>query len=368
MLGPKVVIHIDRLLANYDLIKNQLNQNRLMVVVKANAYGHGSVECARALEKHGCDSFAVFSVLEGIELRKNGIDSDILVFSKINDSYLNQANKYRLTLNASNLLDINLLESFRIKNGKSPQFHLKFDTGMTRLGINPSEAKKAFESISKELQRYCIGIYSHFATADEGDLTYAHEQLSKFNKILSIAKSTGIHFETIHFSNSGAALNIDQDEFDQVRVGMLIYGAFPSNEVPMDIPILPVMEFRAPIVEVRNVDKDTQISYGGVYKTVAKSNIGVIQCGFADGIPRLWHQKGYVSYNGKQYKIAGRICMDQFMVNFENDTPRLGEEVLIFGSNNTDNIRMETIAETIDSTPYVIATDIKGRTQREYKS
>ena len=169
MLGPKVVIHIDRLLANYDLIKNQLNQNRLMVVVKANAYGHGSVECASALEKHGCDSFAVFSVHEGIELRKNGIDSDILVFSKINDSDLNLANKYRLTLNASNLLDINLLESFRIKNGKSAQFHLQFDTGMTRLGINPSEANKAFELISKDLQKNCIVIYPHVATADEGD-------------------------------------------------------------------------------------------------------------------------------------------------------------------------------------------------------
>ncbi|MEC9437303.1 MAG: alanine racemase [Candidatus Neomarinimicrobiota bacterium] len=368
MLGPKVVIHIDRLLANYDLIKNQLNNNRLMVVVKANAYGHGSVECARALEKHGCDSFAVFSVHEGIELRKNGIDSDILVFSKINDSYLDLADKYRLTLNVSNLLDISLLESFRIKHGKSPKFHLKFDTGMTRLGINPSDAKEAFELISKDLQRSCEGIYSHFATADEGDLSYAYEQLSKFKEILNMANSLGIKFETIHFSNSGAALNIDQSEFDQVRVGMIIYGAFPSNEVPMNISILPVMEFRAPIVEVRSVDKDTQISYGGVYKTDAKSNIGVIQCGFADGVPRSWHQKGYVSYNGKQYKIAGRICMDQFMVNFENDMPRLGEEVLIFGANNTDSIRMETIAETIDSTPYVIATDIKGRTQREYNS
>ena len=367
MQGPVAVIHLDRLLKNYDLIKNHLNQKRIMVVVKANAYGHGSVECAKALEKHGCDSFAVFSVEEGVELRENGINSDILVFSKMSNSSLKLSNKYELIINASSLSDINLLERFRKKNGKSPEFHLKFDTGMTRLGFDPRDAQKVFELI-KNTKLSCQGLYSHFATADEGDLSYAFDQLSKFKKIKKIADSFDLSFKTVHFSNSGAILNIDQSDFDQVRVGMLAYGAFPSDEVPMDIPILPVMEFKAPIVEVREVKKGTHISYGGVYITESKSNIGVIQCGFADGIPRSWYSSGYVSYNGKKYKIAGRICMDQFMVNFENDLPELGDEVLIFGSDKINTITMETIADTIDSTPYVIATDIKGRTLRKYKN
>ena len=237
---------------------------------------------------------------------------------------------------------------------------MKFDTGMTRLGLNIDEADSAFKILSQSDELNCEGMYSHFATADEGDLSFAYQQADKFKEILKKAYSFGLEFKTIHFSNSGAVLNIDQNDFDIVRVGMLIYGAFPSNEVPKDIEILPVMEFTAPIVEVRRVDKGTQISYGGVYKTEKESNIGVIQCGFADGIPRPWYKKGFVSYKGKYYKIAGRICMDQFMVNFEDDLPKQGDEVLIFGSNDFNSISMETIAQEIESTPYVIATGINA--------
>ena len=366
MIGPKVVIHIDRLIKNYDQIKNKLGRSNLMVVVKANAYGHGSARCASALEKHGCKSFAVFSIEEGIELRDAGISSDILIFSKLDISYLELAVKNNFILNISNLKDFDILKSFSSKNKNSPRFHVKFDTGMTRLGLNINEADRAFKILSQNDELKCEGLYSHFATADEGELSFAHEQAAKFKEILKKAYSFGLEFETVHFSNSGAVLNLDQNDFDIVRVGMLIYGAFPSNEVPKDIEILPVMEFVAPIVEVRRVEKGTQISYGGVYKTEKESNIGVIQCGFADGIPRSWYKNGYVGYKGKHYKIAGRICMDQFMVNFEDDLPNQGDEVLIFGSNDFNSISMETIAEEIESTPYVIATGINGRTKLSY--
>ena len=368
MIGPKVVIHIDRLIKNYDQIKNKLGRSNLMVVVKANAYGHGSVRCASALEKHGCNSFAVFSIEEGIELRDAGIKSDILIFSKLDTSYLELAVKNNFILNISNLKDFDILKRFSSKNKNTPRFHVKFDTGMTRLGLNINEADRAFKILSQNDELKCEGLYSHFATADEGELSFAHEQASKFKRILKKAYSFGLEFKSVHFSNSGAVLNLDQNDFDVIRVGMLIYGAFPSNEVPKDIEILPVMEFVAPIVEVRRVEKGTQISYGGVYKTEKESNIGVIQCGFADGIPRPWYKNGFVSYKGKHYKIAGRICMDQFMVNFEDDLPKQGGEVLIFGSNDFDSISMETIAEEIESTPYVIATGINGRTKLSYRT
>ena len=123
---------------------------------------------------------------------------------------------------------------------------------MTRLGFDPGDAKEVFELL-KNTKLSCQGLYSHFATADEGDLSYAFDQLSKFKKIKKIADSFDLKFKTVHFSNSGAILNIDQSEFDQVRVGMLIYGAYPSDEVPMDIPIFTVMEFKAPNVEIRSV-------------------------------------------------------------------------------------------------------------------
>ena len=366
MSEPNIVIHVDRLIKNYDQIKKKLGRSNLMVVVKANAYGHGSVECATALEKHGCKSFAVFSIFEGIELRNAGIKSDILIFSKLNTSYLDLALDHNLILNMSNLEDLYVIKRFSKQNENSPRFHVKFDTGMTRLGLNINEADDAFKILSQNYELKCEGIYSHFATADEGDLSFAYEQVGKFKEILNKANSFDLQFKTVHFSNSGAALNLDQGDFNLVRIGMLVYGAFPSNEVPRNIEVLPVMEFKAPIVEVRRVEKGTQISYGGVYKTKAKSNIGVVQCGFADGIPRSWYKNGFVGYEGKNYKIAGRICMDQFMVNFEDDLPNIGDEVLIFGSNDYNSISMETIAEEIDSTPYVIATGINGRTKRYF--
>jgi alanine racemase len=149
---------------------------------------------------------------------------------------------------------------------------------------------------------------------------------------------------------------------------MLLYGAFPSDEVPMDLSLQPVMEFRAPIVALRNVPSGTQVSYGGVYQSGSNTHIGVIQCGFSDGFPRPWYESGYVSYRGSQFKIAGRICMDQFMVDFEDTIPTEGEEVLLIGENGKDCIRMETIAENIHLTPYVIATAIGGRTERIYQN
>ena len=160
MIGPKAVIHLDRLIKNYDQIRKKLQVSHLMVVVKANAYGHGSVECAKALEEHGCESFAVFSITEAIELRDAGIKGDILIFSKLNHSYLDLATKHNITLNISNLDDLEIVKRFSKKHNTSPRFHVKFDTGMTRLGLNLDEAEKAFEILheSDELNYVETGI------------------------------------------------------------------------------------------------------------------------------------------------------------------------------------------------------------------
>ncbi len=367
MNGPKAYIHLDRLKANYDLVKKQVQDKPVMAVVKANGYGHGAVACARALESHGCRFFAVFALDEGLELRRTGIKSDILIFSRMDPSRLGEAIEHRLILNLSDDSDLSALIPFFAEHGKCPAVHLKVDTGMTRLGIDVDKASDLIQKLKDHPQIPCEGIYSHFATADEGDLSYAYDQEAKFNSVVNCARETGYTFKYIHFSNSGAVLNMDQGAYNIVRVGMLLYGAFPSDEVPMDLPFQPVMDYRAPIVTVRSVPVGTQVSYGGAYSTKTETNIGVIQCGFADGFPRPWHEKGYVSYQGRHFKLAGRVCMDQFMVDFEDTFPTEGDEVLLIGQDGQDEVRMETIANQIHSTPYVIATAIGGRTQRIYQ-
>lgn len=367
MRGPRATIYLDRLKSNFDIISKHLVDKKIMAVVKANGYGHGSIACAQSLENIGCDFFAVFSLEEGIALRNGNIKSDILVFSCLDSSRLQEAIDYNLILNISDKSHLEEILLFYQKTGSVPRTHLKIDTGMTRLGIEMESVEIVIKKLIEYPEINCEGIYSHFSTADEGDLSYALEQESKFKLILNLTKTLGYKFENIHFSNSGAILNLNHDYSNIVRVGMLLYGAYPSDELAKTLPVKPVMCFKAPIVSVRTVPENTHISYGGVYKTKARTNIAVIQCGFADGLPRPWFKNGYINYKGKQYNIAGRICMDMFMVDFGDIFPNVNDEVLLIGKDDINEIRLETIANSIKSTPYVLVTAIGGRTERIYQ-
>ena len=360
MVGPKAFIHIENLFYNYNLIKHQLNGTPIMAVVKANAYGHGAVPVTKALRSKGVNHFAVFTFEEALELRAAGIEEDILVFCRPTKDMLAEAAARNIALNLSALEDLSLF----IEEKPSPKFHLKVDTGMSRLGIPYNSMVDTLQQIKSNEHLQCEGIYSHYATADEGELSYAEYQLEQFNQVLQAAEELDLKIKHIHFSNSGTVLNMPQTSFNLVRVGMLLYGAFPSDEVPMDMPIKPVMEFKGPVVALREVSAGTKVSYGGVWEAPQDTIIGVIQTGFADGFPRSWYMDGYVGLRGKHYPIAGRVCMDQFMVDFGEANVSVGDEVLIFGQNDAETIRIEDIAQAIDSTSYVLLTAIGGRTER----
>ena len=366
IIGPKAIVYLDRCRKNLLAIKNKIGDKKLLCVVKANGYGHGAVQIAKSISDMGNVQFAVFSFDEAIELRDANVKNDILIFSKLQSGNIDSACKNNIILNISSIDDIHKAERYLKKNKVSPRYHIKFDTGMTRLGFDLKDAEKVFNKINGEISSYIEGIYTHFATADEGELSYAEKQLKDFNKVIKQADESGLSFKYIHCSNSGALLNIEESYFNMVRVGMLLYGALPSNEVVDDIGIQPVMSFCGSIVNVRKVKKGTHISYGGVYKTPEDCNIAVIQTGFADGFPRPWYEKGYVCYKGVEFKIAGRVCMDQLMVDFGNTLPNLGDDVLFFGENQMGKIPVEVIANHIESTPYILFTAIGGRTKYIY--
>jgi alanine racemase len=366
MIGPRALIHLDNLQKNIQAIQNRVGAIPLMGVVKANAYGHGAVEVTRALQQAGISFFAVFTFEEAMELRSAGIPDPILVFSRAQEEYFQEAVEQNIHLNLSYPDDLTAVESFCRVHGKSPVFHLKLDTGMTRLGLSESEALSVLDRFPSIPGFRLEGLYSHYATADEGDLTYAHEQHARFVRVLEQAKSRGFHFKYIHFSNSGTVLNLPESYYNLVRVGMLMYGAYPSDEVPQDLDLHPVMEFRGPIVSLRRVPAGTPVSYGGVYRTERDTLIGVIQTGFADGFPRPWYEMGYVLYQGKPYKIAGRVCMDQFMVDFGDATPAIGDEVLLFGDGPHGRLTVDEIAQKTGMTTYMLLTAIGGRTRREF--
>mgnify|MGYP006182413525 CR=1 FL=1 len=364
IIGPKAYIHTDRLKKNLWNIRRHVGDRKLICVVKANGYGHGSLNIVNSIKDEPGISFAVFSFEEAFALRKEKIQNDILIFSRIQDNHFQKAIDLDLIITVSTVDDQKRVIEFYRENNTYPRFHLNFDTGMTRLGMALEDGNQIFNLINRENEFMPEGIYSHFATADEGDLSFAEIQLNRFKQVVQQGLDLGINFKSIHFSNSGTILNIPDALFNAVRVGILMYGVAPSDEVPMDIDVEPVMSFCAPIVYVRFVKAGTPISYGGIYITENNTNIGVVQCGFADGFPRPWFEKGYVSYNGKNYKIAGRACMDQLMVDFGDTIPKEGDEVLFFGKKDGNDIRVETIAQAIDTTTYVLLTDIHGRTER----
>ena len=364
MIGPKAIIHLDRLIHNYREIKKHIGNIPLMTVVKANSYGHGAVPIAQALQKEGVKYFAVFTFEEAVELRNNGITVDILVFGRMSREFVEEAADLKITLNLSQREDIEILQELFLKTHKRPKVHLKIDTGMTRLGVSYEDARSILDELMYSPEIDCEGIYSHFATADEGDPSYAQWQLNRFNQVLEIADEMEFPLEYRHFSNSGAILNLPETKFNMMRVGMLLYGAYPSDEVPQVLDLQPVMEFVAPIVTVRKVPKGTFISYGGKYKTERDTNIGVIQCGFADGFPRPWYVDGHIMYKRDKYKIAGRVCMDQLTVDFGDVIPDVGDNVLIMGVGENGELRAEEIGLAIGSTTYVLFTSIGGRTER----
>lgn len=367
MVGPKAYIHLDRLRHNYSVVKDQIDGSPIMAVVKANGYGHGAVECSRVLVNEGCEFLAVFTFDEAIKLRDAGIECEIMIFSRMQRDFLADAAANNITLNLSGVNDVALLEDFEKESDTCPKFHLKVETGMNRLGIPFDKASAVMRSLTTNTKLNCEGIYSHYATADEGDLSYAEWQLEQFKLILSLASELGLNFKYRHFSNSGTVINMPHTSYDIVRVGMLLYGAFPSDEVPTELDIKPVMEYRGPIVSLRRVTAGTKVSYGGVWESEKDTTIAVVQTGFADGYPRNWYAGGHVVFNGKSYPIAGRICMDQFMIDLGDDKAELGDEVLLFGENGNDSLHMEEIAQKINSTPYVLSTGIHGRTERIYK-
>ncbi|MBC8402590.1 MAG: alanine racemase, partial [Candidatus Marinimicrobia bacterium] len=206
MYGPRAVIHIDNLIHNYNLVKKHVGGKRLMTVVKANGYGHGAVECAKALKMAGSDYFAVYTVTEAIELREAGITDDIMIFSRTDRDEIAAATDYGLTLIISWKDDLEWFAEFYRKNGKCPKLHLKIDTGMTRLGVPWENVPELLKKIQYTPGIELEGIYSHFATADEGDPSYARFQLDNFNRCVAAAEKIGMPIKYVHFSNSGAVL------------------------------------------------------------------------------------------------------------------------------------------------------------------
>jgi alanine racemase len=338
-----------------------------MIVLKANAYGHGLVQVARFMTELGADYLGVAFLEEGILLREQGIRAPILVLGGIMGNQVPLFLDYDLALTASSLEKLEQIERAAAARDVQARVHLKIDTGMERIGVHYYSAD-ALLGASLHCDHVQVeGIYSHFANADAADLTSARVQLARFNDVLSFYERRGLQPPLRHIANSGAILQLPQSYYDMVRAGILLYGVYPSDEVPHTVPVRPALSWKSHVVYFKVVQPGHPVSYGSTWQPEHMVRMVTIPVGYGDGYFRSLSNRAHVIIRGKRYPVVGRICMDQMMVNIEWETAYNGDEVLLLGeAENGVSITAEDLAAWAGTIPYEVLTNINTRVPRIY--
>ena len=331
-------IDLDAVEYNYENTREKLPEGvKLLGVIKADAYGHGAVEIGRFLDDK-CDFFGVACVEEAVELKKAGIKTPVLVLGRVFPWDYETVVKYDVRIPVFSFDDAKALSDEAVKQGKTADFHFAIDTGL----------------------------FSHFATADETDLSKAEAQRDRYKKFVSMLEKRGIDIPVKHLNNSAGIMNFTEF-FDMCRMGIILYGLYPSNEVdPAKLDIKPVMSWKARISHIKTLEAGREISYGGTFKTTKPTRVATIPVGYADGYPRCLSNIGRVMINGKFADIVGRVCMDQFMVNVTDIDCEIGDEVVLVGKQGDNELSMEEVSEGAHSFNYELPCRVARRVPRVY--
>ena len=379
MNPTRAEISLNKLEYNYNQIKKHLHRTnpkkeiKICGVVKANAYGHGIKEISQKLISLGADFLGVANYDEAIKLRTTIPDANILVFGTLIHSklkpavYVSKLLKYNLIATVASLETAKFLDLYSGRLKKKFKVHIKIDTGMRRIGFDVKRAFKNIEQIFSYRNLDIEGIYTHFATAESGDKKFAKVQLNQFKELLHLLKKAGIEFPIVHAANSGAILDIKDSYFNMVRPGLLLYGYYPSEEIKNKLELKPIMNLKSKVTYIKRLDKNTSISYGRKYFTKEKTFIGSIPIGYGDGYWRSLSNTGKVCINSEYFPIAGTITMDWLMVNLgKRSTVRIGDDVLLIGRENKNDLGADKIAKIAKSIPYEVLCSFADRVQRIY--
>lgn len=363
----EAAIDLDAAEHNFNVTRAKLPENvKLLCVIKADAYGHGAVPLAKLFEGRA-DFYGVACIEEAIELKKAGIKTPVLILGAVPKEFYSDIVKYDIRVPIFNLEDAKALSAEAVKQSKTAPFHFCVDTGMSRIGfqVNKESADACLE-ITKLPNIEAEGLFSHFATADEKDLSKAIAQRDKFKEFIKLLEERGINIPIKHINNSAGIMNFDE-YFDMCRMGIILYGLYPSHEVDENLlKIKPVMEWRAHITHIKELEPGREISYGGTYKTGETRKIATIPVGYADGYPRCLSNKGKVIINGEFAPITGRVCMDQFMVDITGIDAKVGDTVILVGKSGSKELSMEEVSESAYSFNYELPCRVARRVPRTY--
>ncbi len=365
-MGPtRVIIDHNHLRHNFHLIKDLVHPAKVLCVIKANAYGHGVIEVSRTLINEGADYMGVAYPDEGIELRKAGINTPILLFGVHLRDTFKKLVQHDIDITLTDMDQIeSLKETCRQLNMKA-RIHIKFDTGMNRVGFRMNQLELAVKNIFSEKLFEVIGVYSHLSSSDEDDLSYTKKQLDQFEEIKSYIKNNYPQEILYHIANSGAIMRLKDSHQDMVRPGAVLYGFPPDPNFSFMNNIKEVMTFASKIVLIKKIDRGEPVSYGRRFHTKAKSQIAIIPVGYADGYDRRFTNNGKVIIKGKRYPVIGAVCMDQIIVDLGLDTDiRIGDEVILMGKQGDVYISNTDLCKQLGTIPYEITCGISRRVQR----
>ena len=361
-----VNIDLDAICSNIRAVA-QKTKVPVMGIIKADAYGHGAVPVASALETL-CGFFGVSSVAEALELRHAGIGLPILILGHTPVSAYPQAVALGIRPAIFHYEDALALSKAAVEAGVEAPFHFAIDTGMSRIGFQITEENADLCAKIAQLPGLkAEGLFSHFATADCADLTRARRQAELFDIFDCWLKERGISIPLRHLNNSAGLMNFE-NHYDMVRSGIITYGLYPSDEVsPELLPLKPAMSFHSRVSHVKTLPAGREISYGGTFVTVKDTVVATVPVGYADGYRRSLSNRFYVLINGRKAPILGRVCMDQLMVDV-TDIPGVdqGTPVTLIGKDGEEIITMEQIAAVAGSFNYEFACGISRRVPRYY--
>lgn len=337
-----------------------------MAVLKANAYGHGLVPVATRLEQEGVDSLGLAYLEEAIALRQAGVTIPILVMGGILGRQIPEYLTHDLSLTASSVDKLRAIDEAAAATGHTARVHLKIDTGMERIGVHWYSAEALLEASLDCRHTRVEGIFSHFARADEQDLSHARLQLERFEEVVDFYRQRSLPTPVRHIANSAACLQLPEARLDMVRPGILLFGVHPSDQCARTIEVKPALTWKSRVVYFKVVKPGNPVGYGGTWAPDGLARVVTVPVGYGDGYLRSMSGQAHVLVRGARYPVVGTVCMDQVMVNIGWDSAWNGDEVILLGEQGEARISVEDLARWAGTIPYEVLTNINTRVPRLY--
>ena len=367
--GVYAEINLDAIVKNVDNLMALTKENTgALAVVKADGYGHGDVAVAKAVAQK-VTGYAVATLDEAVNLRENGVKKPILVLGYVDPYEFDILVSHEITATVFDVETAQLLADAARVQKKQAHCHIKVDTGMRRIGLEPDENGIAIvKQITALKELSADGIFTHFAASDETDKTSAEHQFKLFTDFTGRLEKEGIHFTYRHCANSAAVIDMPQVDLDMVRLGIAMYGMYPSDEVKKEkVELFPALDLKSHITMVKEIPAGEKVSYGGTFTTTRTTKLATVSVGYGDGYPRALSSKGYVLVRGQKAPIVGRVCMDQMMVDVTDiKNVTRADIVTLIGKDGDAEITVEEIAALAGTFNYEFVCDLGKRIPRSY--